>query len=104
MQYTRARAEIENKEGGNFSMLDGKIQGKFLTLRPGQYIKMDWKFNDWSNFSNVEIMFEDPDEDECEMTIIQTNFPSAEKAKLEGGWRHHIIEPMSQILGYPFSS
>lgn len=53
MQYTRARAEIENKEGGSFSMLDGKIQGKFTTLRPGQYIKMDWKFNDWSNFSNV---------------------------------------------------
>jgi hypothetical protein len=33
MQYTRANAEIENKEGGNYSILDGKILGKFLTLR-----------------------------------------------------------------------
>lgn len=53
MQYTRAKAEIENKEGGKFAMLDGKIQGKFISLRPGQYIKMDWKFNEWSNFSLV---------------------------------------------------
>lgn len=35
MQYTRAQAHVENKEGGQFSILDGKIQGKFITLRPG---------------------------------------------------------------------
>jgi hypothetical protein len=34
MQYTRAHADIENKEGGNYSILDGKIVGKFLKLKP----------------------------------------------------------------------
>jgi hypothetical protein len=28
-------------------MLDGKIVGKFLKLKNGEYIKMEWKFNDW---------------------------------------------------------
>jgi len=28
-------------------MLDGKIVGKFLSLKPDEYIKMEWKFNDW---------------------------------------------------------
>ena len=83
-------------------MLDGKIQGKFEKLRPGEYIKMDWKFNDWDQFSKVQIILEDPEDDECEMTILQMGFPVADKAKLEGGWKHHIIEPLSQILGYPF--
>jgi len=40
MQYTRAKAEVQNVEGGNYSILEGKILGKFLTLRKGEYIKM----------------------------------------------------------------
>jgi hypothetical protein len=35
MQYTRAKAEVQNCEGGQFSILEGRIQGKFLSLRPG---------------------------------------------------------------------
>jgi activator of HSP90 ATPase len=48
MQYTRAPAHVRNEENTNFSMLDGKIVGKFLKLKPDEYIKMEWKFNDWS--------------------------------------------------------
>ncbi len=44
-------------------MLDGKIVGKFITLRPGEYIKMEWKFNDWANYSIVEVILQDPEED-----------------------------------------
>lgn len=33
MQYTRAKAEVRNEENSNFSMLDGKIVGKFLKLK-----------------------------------------------------------------------
>ena len=33
MQYTRAKAEVQNVEGGQYSILDEKILGKFLTLR-----------------------------------------------------------------------
>lgn len=33
MQYTRAKAEVQNVEGGQYAILDGKILGKFLTLR-----------------------------------------------------------------------
>lgn len=40
MQYTRSKAIVENKEGGLFEILDGKIKGRFLKLRPSEYIKM----------------------------------------------------------------
>jgi activator of HSP90 ATPase len=35
MQYTRAKAVVEPKEGGEFSILDGRIVGKFVNLREG---------------------------------------------------------------------
>jgi len=35
MQYTRAKAISDAKEGGEFSILEGKIQGRYLTLRQG---------------------------------------------------------------------
>ena len=57
-------------------MLDGKILGKFLSLRPHQYIKMEWKFNDWKQPSIVELIFQDPEEDECDLIISQNKIPS----------------------------
>jgi activator of HSP90 ATPase len=53
MQYTRAQAAVEPKEGGEYAILDGKIKGRFLTLRQDEYIKMEWKFNDWKEYSIV---------------------------------------------------
>ena len=47
MQYTRAQAKVEPKQGGEFVILDGRIMGRFLTLRQDEYIRMDWKLSDW---------------------------------------------------------
>ena len=79
MQYTRSKAIVDDKENGEFSMLDGKIVGKFLTLRPGEYIKMEWRFNDWKENSIVEIMLQDPEEDECDVYLNHTKIPAGEK-------------------------
>ena len=56
-------------------MLDGKIVGKFLKLKPDEYIKMEWKFNDWKEFSTVQIILQDPEEDECDMYLNHTQIP-----------------------------
>ena len=53
MTYTRSPAQVRNEENSSFSMLDGKIKGKFLTLKPNEYIKMEWMFNDWKEPSIV---------------------------------------------------
>lgn len=81
-------------------MLDGKIIGKFLQLKPGKYIKMEWQFSDWKSASIVELIFQEEDDDECDLIINQSKIPAGvDIEKLEGGWRNHIIQPMSQILG-----
>jgi hypothetical protein len=36
------------------------------------------------------------------LILNQSKIPSSvTKDKLEAGWKNHIIEPMSKILGYP---
>jgi activator of HSP90 ATPase len=88
MQYTRAKAVTDPKEGGQYSILEGRILGKFISLRAGEYIKMEWKFNDWKESSIVEIVLRDPEEDECDVFLTHTRIPATEKKeKIEFGWR-----------------
>jgi activator of HSP90 ATPase len=53
MQFTRAQAQVEPKEGGEFVILEGKIRGKFLKLRENEYIKMEWRLSEWKEPSTV---------------------------------------------------
>ena len=50
---------------------------------------MEWKISDWPSFSHVEITLHENDEDECTLSINQTNLPKCvdDKRKLENGWR-----------------
>lgn len=50
----------------------------------------------------MELILQDPEDDECDLVLTQTKIPNGvTKDKLEAGWKHQIIEPMSKILGYP---
>ena len=103
MQYTRAKACSDPKEGGEFSILEGKILGRYLTLRKGEYIKMEWRFSDWKESSIVEIILRDPEEDETDVYVTQTKIPASEKKeKIEFGWREYIFGGINKILGYPY--
>lgn len=53
---------------------------------------MEWKFNDWTSYSIVELIFQDPEDDECDLVLNQTKIPNGvTKDKLEAGWKHQII-------------
>lgn len=63
---------------------------------------MEWRFNDWKEPSIVEIILEDPEEDECDLHLVQTRIPASEKKeKIEFGWREYIFGGINKILGYP---
>lgn len=54
--------------------------GRFLTLKQDEYIRMDWKLNDWPEYSTVEIILKnDEDDDECEIMVNQVKIPAHEK-------------------------
>ncbi|KRW99423.1 hypothetical protein PPERSA_12527 [Pseudocohnilembus persalinus] len=100
-KYTRGPSVVERKEGGKYEVYDGKIQGVFTKIDEENFvIKMDWKFREWDSYSSVTFEFKDKD-DECQMTMTQTNIPSnADMENLESGWQNQIFKAMSTICGY----
>ena len=36
---------------------------------------MEWKFNDWPEPSIVELIFQDPEDDECDLILNQSHLP-----------------------------
>ena len=101
MQYTRAPAKVIPKEGEEFMILDGKITGRFLKLRPEEYIQMEWRLSEWAEPSKVDIILSDPEEDECDVMVNQSGIPKGEKKeKIEFGWKEYYFGAMSKVLGY----
>ncbi|KAM3138952.1 hypothetical protein pb186bvf_008965 [Paramecium bursaria] len=104
LQYTRSPGVVENKEGGVYKILDGRIDGVFQKLVENTEIAMTWKFSDWKDYSLVHIKFVDR-EDSVQVKIVQTNLPQGTDVKqLEHGWRNYIFLPMSKIRGYPLEN
>lgn len=69
LQYTRAPGVVENKEGGIYKILDGRIDGVFQKLVENSEIAMTWKFSDWKDYSLVHIKFVDR-EDSVQLKIV----------------------------------
>lgn len=101
MQYTRAPCKVEPRVGGEYRLLDGKIQGEFKSLEQDKEIQLQWKFSEWASFSSLRITTTQGD-DNCHVRIYQTDLPKGVDVKnLEAGWRNQILIPMSKIRGYP---
>lgn len=50
----------------------------------------------------MEIVLQDPEEDECDVYLTQTKIPASEKKeKIEFGWKEYIFGGINKILGYP---
>ncbi len=64
---------------------------------------MEWRFSDWKESSIVEIILQDPEEDQTDVYLTQTKIPASEKKeKIEFGWREYIFGGINKILGYPY--
>lgn len=49
---------------------DGKVSGKFLSLKKDEKIEKEWKLREWEKPSIVEITLIDYEEDkECDMIL-----------------------------------
>jgi activator of Hsp90 ATPase protein 1 len=46
-RWTRNQVSVEPKVGGEFSLFQGNISGKFLSLEPGKEIEQTWRLSSW---------------------------------------------------------
>lgn len=57
--FTRSQAKVDATRGGEFSLFDGNITGKFEELVPNEKIVQSWRYKQWpsGHFSQVIINF-----------------------------------------------
>ena len=99
-RLTQGQAVNEAKPDGQYSIYDGMITGKYVSVEENKKIVMKWRMKDWAAdvFSNVEMTFQDNGGDNTEITINQTEVPeydtynkSVHIDNLENGWKQMIF-------------
>jgi len=107
--YTQSPAKIDSKEGGQFSLFGGSIQGKFVKLEPYSRIVEHWRFVDWpdGHYSTVTIELSAPSSNTCRLHLVQTDVPENDKFgnadvpdKVKHGWENYFWERIQKVLGY----
>jgi len=101
-QMTGGEAECSDVVGGLFSVWDGYITGKNLSLIVDSEIVQSWRsteFKDSAANSKLVVTFKDNQEG-CELTLIHTKIPDGQP-DYEQGWEDHYFVPMREYFGNP---
>lgn len=99
-KMTGGEAEVTDTEGGSFSVWDGYITGKNISLTIDSEIVQTWRsteFKDSDADSELTVRFMD-NADGCELTLIHTNIPDGQP-DYEKGWEDHYFAPMEEYFG-----
>lgn len=78
-------ADIQPEPGGEFSLWDGSIVGKFLELEPAQKIVQQWYFGDQNEESVVTIKLHSHAQG-TSVELRHTNIPDADYQDIVEGW------------------
>ena len=98
-EMTGGEAECSDVVGGSFSVWDGYITGKNLSLVADLEIVQTWRsteFKDSDADSKLVVTFKDNREG-CELTLIHTNIPDGQP-DYEKGWGDHYFRPMREYF------
>jgi uncharacterized protein YndB with AHSA1/START domain len=79
------QADIQAEPGGEFSLWDGSIVGKFLELEPPNKIVQQWYFGDQPEESIVTIKLH-PHAQGTSAELRHTNIPDTEYQDIVDGW------------------
>lgn len=97
--FTGAKAKIENKVGGKFSVWDGYAEGENLELVPDRKIVQSWRASDWpdESISTIEIDFTD-EKDSCRVDFTHKDIPEGYEKDIENGWNEYYWKPLKEYL------
>ncbi|KAH9400842.1 PREDICTED: activator of 90 kDa heat shock protein ATPase homolog 1-like [Rhagoletis zephyria] len=99
--FTQNKVTVEAHAGGQFSLLDGNIVGKFTHLEPGKVIKQNWRVKNWpaEHYSEVTITINQK-EDATEVNISQKGVPRTDLVRTEEGWKRFYFESIKRTFGF----
>ncbi len=79
------KADIQANPGGEFSLWDGSIVGKFLELEPPNKVVQQWYFGDQPEESVVTIKLH-PHAQGTSVELRHTNIPDDDYQEIIDGW------------------
>ena len=83
-----------------FSLFEGNISGKFITLQFPNFIEMEWKLKAWAKPSKVTISIRKEDEGfRSILTIKQTGVPNGEAEATKANWHNYYWNPIKRAFG-----
>ena len=82
-----------------FTLFDGNICGKFLTLKSPTQIEMEWKLKSWAKASNVSIEIKESGSGGSCLSIKQTGVPSGEAETVKNNWHTYYWNPIKRAFG-----
>lgn len=97
--FTGGAAVIENRINGKFTAWDGYISGRTIAIEAHKKIVQKWRtmeFQDDSEESVLEVLFEEVSENETKITVYHHHIPRGQGNKYKQGWREHYFEPMKE--------
>ncbi|GAA4134963.1 hypothetical protein GCM10022216_08500 [Sphingobacterium kyonggiense] len=94
--WTGDLVEIDPTVGGQFSLWDGAIQGKFLELEPFTKIVQEWYFGDQEEQSIVTLKFHEHKKG-TSLEVKQTNIPDEDYDDLVDGWNNTYIASLLEF-------
>lgn len=81
-------AIMEAKEGTEFSLFDGDICGRNISIIPDRQLVQEWYFGDSGSQSIVTINLS-PEGQKTRVELLHTDIPDEIYAEFEEGWRKY---------------
>jgi len=101
--FTLAPAKIDNKPGGEFSILDGAIVGTQVELVPLKKIVQKWRFQNWpeNHYSTVTLTFTE-ERGGTLISLTQTDIPSSDLDRTRNGWERFFWIGLRNTFGWSY--
>ncbi len=90
------KADIQAFPGGEFSLWDGSIVGKYLDLEPSVKIVQQWYFGDQKEDSVVTIKLH-PHDQGTSVELRHTNIPDDDYKDIVEGWNEVFFASLQEF-------
>ncbi|NGF57042.1 ATPase [Parapedobacter sp. SGR-10] len=94
--WTSDEVDINPNVGGEFSLWDGAITGKFLELDPPKKIVQEWYFGDQKEQSIVTIKLHEHKKG-TSFEVNHTNIPDEDYDDIVEGWENEYVGGLQEF-------
>lgn len=88
---------MDDKEGTEFSLWEGDIYGKNITVKKDKLLVQEWFGGNWDQPSEVTFILH-KEKNGTKLEMLQEKIPDSEVDDIEEGWEDYYLGPMKHYL------